>query len=272
MNWYGIVEDNLDPKFNGRCKVRVFGKFDNRIDINDPNSDFVILTEDLPWAQPGMLSGGGSDSGSTNFSVPKLFSIVRIKFENDNHYSPVYYDNVYPSDELKDEILNSYENAHVLVYDTAFGLNDDGENTREGEHIKIFFTEEKGLMLDYSTELGSSIINIKPDNNIEIINANGDIIEMKNDGNISFTHSASMTINLEKDIEINCVNSRIIASGEVHLDSPRIKLGESAAEAIVKGDTFKKIWDLHVHPTGVGLSGPPTTKIDSSLSSKNTTD
>ena len=52
------------------------------------------------------------------------------------------------SDEVKAEIEGSYANAHVLVYDT---ITEDS--------LKIFFTGEKGLMLDYK----ESQINIKPD-------------------------------------------------------------------------------------------------------------
>jgi len=103
---------------------------------------------------------------------------------------------------------------------------------------------------------------------------------MLNDGNISFTHSAQFTINSGADTVINadantiinCIEAKINATGETHVNSPRIKLGEAAAEAIIKGDTFKAIWDSHIHPTGVGPSGPPVQPMDPSLSSKNTTD
>ena len=27
-DWIGIVVDNKDPEFTGRCKVRIYGKFD----------------------------------------------------------------------------------------------------------------------------------------------------------------------------------------------------------------------------------------------------
>jgi len=212
---------------------------------------------------------GGSNTGSGKFEIPKLGSIVRMTFDNGNLYQPIYHENIYPSDETKAEIEASYQNSHVLIYDTAFGLT-GGENgtevtnDREGEHVKVFFTEEKGVMIDYTTTEGPTSINIKPDNSVEILNANGDSIVMLNDGNITMTHSA--------DVNINCVNANINATGETHINSPRIKLGEAAAEAVIKGDTFKAIWDSHIHPTGVGPSGPPVQPMDPSLSSKNTTD
>ena len=128
--------------------------------------------------------------------------VVRLTFDNGNFYQPVYHENIYPSDETKAEIEASYQNSHVLIYDTAFGLTgalEDGvseaTNEREGEHIKVFFTEEKGLMMDYTTTEGPTTVNVKPDNSVEIINANGDTIVMLNDGNITFTHSIATHFN-----------------------------------------------------------------------------
>jgi len=260
--WVGVVEDTEDELFEGRVRLRVFGKMDQRVDPEDPESDYVMPTAALPWARPSVASSGGSNSGSGTFSVPKIGTIVRVTFDNGNYYSPVYHESLYPSDELKAEIEASYQNSHVLIYDTAFGLtgggNEEVTNEREGESIKVFFTEEKGLMMDYTTPEGPTTVNIKPDNSVEIINANGDSILMENNGNINIT----------------CTNANINASGETHINSPRIKLGEEAAEAVMKGDTFKAIFDAHIHPTGVGPSGPPTQPsiTDSYLSKKNTTD
>ena len=39
-HWLGEVMDNEDPLLLGRCRIKVFGKFDN------------ISTENIPWATP----------------------------------------------------------------------------------------------------------------------------------------------------------------------------------------------------------------------------
>jgi hypothetical protein len=274
--WIGIVEDNNDELFEGRCKIRVLGKMDQRSDPTNPTSPFVLPTEALPWARPSMNSSGGSVTGSGSFSIPKLGSVLRITFDNGHYYSPVYHELVYPSDELKTEISNSYQNAHVLIYDTAFGLKKDGEqitNERTGESIKVFFTEEKGLVMDYTTTAGPTKINIKPDNSVEIVNANGDSIVMLNDGNITFTHSAKLIINTKdnteincKDAIINCQTADITASTKAIIDSPTIELGREAVESVIKGDTFAKIFDNHIHPTPSGPSSKPVQSMKSSLS------
>tara|TARA_R110001592_G_scaffold62377_2_gene190853 strand:- start:2005 stop:2766 length:762 start_codon:yes stop_codon:yes gene_type:complete len=236
-NWLGEVVNNEDPLFEGRCRVKVFGKFD---DIPD---------DDIPWARCQYRATAGSATGSGFHSVPKVGSIVCINFDNGNVYEPEYYCINHVSDELKSEIEGSYENAHALIYDTE----------TEGS-LKVFFTEETGWMMDYK----ETHINIKPDNSIFITNPNGDVIEMLNDGNIKMTHSA--------DVNIECVNATITASSKAHINAPLIDLGESAAEAVVKGDTMRDIFNAHIHPTPAGPSGPPTAPIDPSLSTVNFTD
>ena len=294
--WVGIIEDNQDPLFHGRCKVRVYGKFDGRVDPKNSKSDFTISTDNLPWARPANLFMGGSGTGAGNYTVPKIGTQVYVTFDNGNLYSPIFHHNIYQSDEVLAEIKASYDNAHVLMYDTAFAQDETGANLRTGEWIKVYFTEAKGFMIDYATTAGPTTVNVKPDNSIEIKNPNGDSIIMKNDGNITFTHSQNVvfnvgqdatfnvgqnatintgqntTINADKDTLINCINAKISASAETHINSPRIKLGVAAAEAVIKGDTFKEIFDGHVHLTGTGPTSPPTTSAGPSLSKKNTTD
>jgi len=264
--WVGRVEDNSDPLFEGRCRVRVFGKMDQRVSLDDPNSEFVLPTDKLPWATPGMIEAGGSDSGGGSLSLPKLGSVVEVTFDNGNLYSPVYHHSLYISDDVKTEIQDSYENAHVLVYDTAFGQSIDASgqvsNSREGEGIKVFFTEGKGFVIDYATGSGSTVFVLRPDNAVEITNPNGDSVIMSNDGTIRFTHSGTVTIEAGGDVEVNCTNAKITASAEAQIDSPKIKLGKNAAEAVIKGDLFQKFFDEHTHPTPVGPSGPPVIKME----------
>jgi hypothetical protein len=264
--WIGIVENTDDDIFEGRCRIRVFGKMDQREDPEDPQSAYLMPTESLPWARPSVASSGGSNSGSGTFSVPKIGTVLRVTFDNGNYYSPVYHESLYPSDETKAEIEAAYPNSHVLIYDTAFGLTGDLQsgnpevtNEREGEHIKVFFTEEKGLMMDYTTAEGPTTVNIKPDNSVEIINANGDSIIMLNDGNITFTHSAKFTINSGANTEINCEDAIINCTNTVINHTSSIELGQGAVEKVVLGDTFMKLFNKHTHIGNLGApTSPPT--------------
>jgi hypothetical protein len=194
-SWLGEVVDIEDPQKVGRIRVKVYGKFDD------------LEKESIPWAYPGTNNTAGSASGGGFHSVPKLGSIVSIKFDNGNIYHPEYFFNQKISEEVKTEISNSYSNAQVLVYDTV----------TEGS-LKIFFTEEKGLMIDYK----SNQINIKPDN--------------------------SITIKSSADLNVECVNMIVD-----HAKS--IELGKGAQELSVLGNSFMTLFNNHTH---VGNLGAPT--------------
>ena len=199
----GIVEDNDDPLYKGRVKVRVFGKFDQNQD-DDLENDFNIETDCLPWARPRFTEAGGI-RGAGNLSIPKLGSIVNIEFEEGNEYAPMYSSYKCVSDDLIEEIKNSYKNAHVLLYDTVFGDKKNGKeysNEREGEYIKIFFTEEKGLMFDYATADGSTSINIKPDNSLVIKNLDKSTVIIDKEGNITVNNEGKTEINTKGDTNI----------------------------------------------------------------------
>ena len=197
--WLGEVVDIADPLKIGRVKVKVFGKFDQ------------IPTEDIPWAYPGNNSTGSSATGGGFFSVPKLKSMVSVKFDNGNLYHPEYFFTQKISDEVKAEIENSYDNAHIIIYDTV----------TEGK-LKIFFTEEKGLMIDYK----ETQINIKPDKTV----------------NITTVEAVNVKC---KDLIVEHSNT--------------IELGKGAKEKVILGDTFMKLFNQHTHIGNLGApTAPPT--------------
>jgi len=251
--WIGEVVDIEDPLFIGRVKIKVYGKFD------------TIPTEDIPWAYPGNNNTGSSPSGGGFFSVPKLGSVVSVKFDNGNIYHPEYFFNQKISDEVKTEIEGSYPNAHVIVFDTV----------TEGS-LKIFFTEQKGLMLDYK----ETQINVKPDKSIDIHTASGKSkIELLDDGTLNVTHDNNINITSNKTVNITATNDVIVkcktadikASTKAIVDSPKIELGKGATENVIKGKIFKDIFDNHIHPTPAGPSSKPTTSASPSLSNVSTT-
>jgi len=129
--YIGVIVNNEDPLFMGRCKVRVFQKFD---DIPD---------DDLPWAFPlrnfvfaktadGETKGGG---GYGNFSYPKINTLVVVTFCGGDIYSPQYREVEIMNSEMQAEIQgDSYVNSQVTVYDVDSDL-------------KIMYTDTQGLMI-----------------------------------------------------------------------------------------------------------------------------
>lgn len=224
--WLGEVVDINDPNLNGRVRVRVFGKFDQ------------IPTEDIPWATPMNNISGGSSSGGGFFSVPKLGSIVSVTFNNGDLYHPEYRFIEKLSNEAKDEIRNSYENSHIIIYDTV-----------TEDSLKIFFTESKGLMFDYK----GSQINIKPDKSIVIENSSNDgKIEMLDDGTLNIEQANNINITTKKDVNVKANN--------IFVDHAKtIELGKGASEKLVLGDSFLKLFNQHQHIDSNGaLTSPPS--------------
>ena len=211
-------EDSLtyseDPLNIGRIKIEVFGFFDGL----DPAL--------IPWAAPGNGWSAGSVSGSGAFSVPKLGSVVDVQFDNGNIYNPTYKCHQRISDELREEVGED-RNAHSIIYDT--------DNA-----IKVYYTTEKGLMLDFQ----ETQVNIKPDNTIIIQNPNGDKVELINDGNITVETSTNVTVK----------------SPEVIIDAANtIELGKGATEDVVLGNKFMSLFNSHTHIGVLGIPvSPPT--------------
>lgn len=102
------------------------------------------------------------------------------------------------------------------------------------------------------------------------------VVSVAADGSFQIKHK-TVTFNLAiggdvilettADVSVKCVNATIDASGDANvkaggsatIDAPAINLGAGAADAVIKGDTFKKmVFDVHIHPTPIGPSGPPT--------------
>lgn len=220
----GIVEDNLDPEFQGRLKIRIYGKTDQK----DDDGSYVIPTEMLPWALPSGHSGAGSSGGVLN-GVPKIGSVVRV---GGTLNVPIYEGNVYVSDEVVSEIRGSgYPNAHVLMYDTNMG--NDVDNIRKGEHIKVYFIEDRGFVIDYKTSGGNSKIEVSPDGSITLSDGTGGRISMRN---------GDITIQSDKSIV---------------LDAPEIKLGKDANDIAVKGRRFYGMVNKHIHTQGSTETSEP---------------
>jgi hypothetical protein len=164
-----------------------------------------------------------------------------VKFDSGNIYNPQYSFNQRISNELKDEISGSYTNAHSLIYDTV-----------TEEFVKVYFTEEKGLMLDYK----ESQINIKPDKSIIIQNASRDgIFEMLDDGTMNITQANMINIKTDADINVECQN--VIVD---HASS--IELGKGASEHLVLGEKMMSLFNKHTHIGNLGApTSPPTTPM-----------
>jgi len=100
------------------------------------------------------------------------------------------------------------------------------------------------------TKAGNTKVNHKIDGTNEIITMtfeSGLIITIDGAGDKVQIRSAG-----GPKIDIDGDGDKVIIEGGT------IELGEGAAESVILGETFKAHMDSHIHPTGVGPSGPPT--------------
>lgn len=118
-HWLGEVIDNKDPLKNGRCKVKVYGTFDN-------------LTDDtIPWASAGNRMAVGQHL------IPNVGDIVAVTFDNGNIYAPVYSYQINQNKKLKSEVLDSAakpEDVIALIYDAT-------------RNFRFYKSEEDGLII-----------------------------------------------------------------------------------------------------------------------------
>jgi hypothetical protein len=261
-SWLGEVMDVADPQKMGRIKVKVFGKLDD------------IPTADMPWAYPGNNHTGGSDTGGGFYSVPKVGSLVSIKFDCGNLAHPEYFFLQNISDQLRDEIKGSYTNAHSLIYDTI----------TEG-FVKVYFTEKKGLMLDYK----NSQINIRPDKSIILhTDSRNSIVEMLDDGTMNIYHKnninikgdAKLNVTIKGDTTVTTSGKTLVkTSGTTDIESggaitiksdasvtinhaSSISLGAGAEQSLVLGEKFMALFNKHTHTGNLGApTSPPNPKM-----------
>jgi hypothetical protein len=229
MEFQGVVVDTNDPLKQGRAKVRVFGKFDD------------LSEDDIPWAQNRHPNVFGINGGAGAISIPKKGTVVDVTFNSGNLYEPEFVAITEPCKEMIEEIRNSYEDAHVLLFDG-------------GEKLKMYYTKEKGVLI----HLDDSYINIHTDNSITI----------EHKGTSSIIELRGSTITMTTDSEINMTaGSRIKASApEVWLDGKETKLGHVPAYSVVRAEplfAFLKVLSAAVDAKLFPTPGAMQTAVES---------
>jgi hypothetical protein len=118
--YIGVIEDNLDPKKLGRCRVRVLNVYDD------------IPTEHLPWATPW------KDLNGNSAIIPDKGKVVTIIFNDENIYKPEYiyadHYNVNLEKKLQELSDSDYSSMKALMFD---------------HKTQIYSNDSEGLKMDY---------------------------------------------------------------------------------------------------------------------------
>jgi len=220
--WLGEVEDNNDPLFTGRCKVRVYGVFDGTEDDTKDGSPFVIGTQDLPWCYPAgsNIFGSGDSQGGGSLSVPKVGSKVKVRFNGGNLYAPEYFAVQDVNLDMAADLQDSYPDSHVLLYD-------------KDQELKVLYKTNLGIQIFYQ----GSNVTINPDASITIQHKDTQSVVELIGGTINIT--ANSTVNVTSQSKIEAVSSQSILNG-----TTSTKLGPSPQYSAVLAEplwTFLKI-------------------------------
>ena len=200
-DYIGRVIYNNDPTFSGRCKIRVFGLFD------DLDESYI------PWFSPKNFKIFSSPKGAGDISVPKVGTIVRVSFNTDIYSGE--YTNIQNIDpKLIDEIKDDYQNTHVLCYDS------------EKDLIVMYQP-----MTGFKMWLAGSLIKIDSDGSIQVKHRNNSNVIEVNENNINIiAASDGGEINISSESTVN------LTTPTVNLNSENISLGKDSTAKAVKGE------------------------------------
>lgn len=126
---------------------------------------------------------------------------------------------------------NPYSPEYFAIHELADDVKSELEEEYEGSHI-VLFDGDQELKIWFSPGKGVTLA----------------------------LKESSVNINQDNLITIKTPNRVIV-------DSPNIELGANAVESVIKGDSFKKIYDTHTHPSA---GAPPAVPLPSGVLSKNT--
>ena len=205
--YLGTVIYNEDPMFSGRCKINVFGLFDD-LDVDS-----------IPWFQPQTSSIFSSSTGFGALSVPKIGSIVRVKFHGGDIYSGEYTNiqNIDPT--LIDEIKDDYQGTHILLYDS-----------------------DKNLIVGYQPMMGfkiwldGSMVKVDANGSIQLKHKNNSNVVELNDNKINITTVTTEGSNMNGEINISAGATVNITAPVVNVNSKTVNLGENATAKATKAD------------------------------------
>ncbi len=246
----GIVTDNVDPLKKGRLRVRV------------PS---VLGEQECDWALPCLPFGGVADQGT--FLIPEVGAQVWVEFEEGDISRPIWTGTFWQSgDDIPAEAAESDEpttrvlktpSGHTLRFDDAEGsekirlVHPQGAEILIDENGTIMLTDAAGSSLTLDASTGKTVVEDSNGNTLTM-DASGTVLEDSNGNKVEMAAGG-----------ITVKGTLISVEGDM------VSLGGPGGEPLIKGTSFLTLFATHIHPTGVGPSGPPIPQGEmSALSTK----
>ena len=141
--YVGVVEDNQDPKKEGRIKIRVMDVFDD------------LKVEDIPWATPW------KDLNGNEFSVPDKGKVVITVFDQGDVYKPEFIFSDHYNINLENKVKTLSDTDYLSMKSILFD-----------NKTQIYVNDSEGLKIDHkynniNIKENSVNINLK-DNNMMV--------------------------------------------------------------------------------------------------------
>lgn len=233
----GLVSDNADPDNRGRIKVRV------------PS---VLGTAVSGWAEACLPYGGLKDVGF--FSVPPVDAQVWVEFEEGNVSRPIWTGTVWQvSSDVPEDAGASAPDVRVLKTRSGHMLLFD--DTDDAEVLRVVHHTGAEIGID---ETGAISITTPGENELTLAGDEGQIEAVDGNGNRLRMNSGGMRIEDSNGNTVEMTSSGVtVKATSVNVDAQSVQLGGSGGEPVIKGRSFVSMYMTHVHPTGVGPSGPP---------------
>ena len=219
----GIVVSNYDPTYKGKIKVRVVGVHTEKV-----NGEYIILDDDLPWANPA--PNGGGNVGS--YAVPPVGAQVYV--EMNDRYNIVYHNTVESKSAIK-KMLDA--NAEICEKSKVIAFSEDNA-AGSLNYMKIYYIPEKGLFI----ECDKNVIQMTKYDGVKVTSMGGSQIEMTPKGDINISTSG--------EINLNCKELNLVTSG--------------ASEKVVLGSNLINKFNNHTHYSGKYTTTEPITKLEES--------
>jgi phage baseplate assembly protein gpV len=233
----GFVADNDDPARLGRLRLVV------------PS---VLGAEVTGWALPCAPFGGRQDQGW--FAVPEPEAQVWVEFEEGDVSRPIWAGTFWQQTaDVPAEAAASPPTSRVLKTPAGHLLRFDDEEGVE----RVTLRHQAGAELD-----------LAPDGNVTLTDADGGRVLLDADagtvtvedgnGNRVLMEAAGISVEDASGNRVELAGSGVVVSAQrVVLEGTQVLLGGQGGEPIIKGQSFLTLFATHVHPTGVGPSGPP---------------
>lgn len=245
----GFVVDNKDPDKLARLRLTV------------PS---VLGATVTGWALPCLPFGGLQDQGL--FLVPEVDSQIWVEFEEGELSHPIWTGTFWQqSGDIPSEADKEEPTTRVFKTPSGHVLQFDDE--ADAEQFRLHHPKGAEMVIDSNgtialTDAKGSKVTLDADGKrIVVEDANGNSLTMDSNGT---------TVEDSNGNKIEMAASGVTVKGQqVIIEGTQVMLAGQGVEPVIKGQSFLTLFATHVHPTGVGPSGPPVPQGEmSTLSTK----